>query len=325
VSAQIGYGHNRVPDLSIVVASWNVRDLLRRCLVSIESSALQQLSIESIVVDNASTDGSQEMLSQEFPATRLISNSSNLGFASACNQGLTASIGRYVLFLNPDTEIVGDALTVLVRRMDAHGEWAVSGPRLVYADGTNQSSRRRFPTLLTAVFESTPLERVWPDSAWVRRYRMIDRADDVEQEADWVVGACLMCRPQALREVRGFDEGFFMYSEELDLCRRLRDAGWRIGYVPEAVVLHHEGKSSEQVQTARHIRFNSSKVRYFRKHHGRAMAWFLRVILLTMYLCQAIEEGLKWLVGHKRGLRAERLRSYVQVLGSGLREESGAP
>ena len=110
-----------------------------------------------------------------------------------------------------------------------------------------------------------------------------------------------------------------MYSEELDLCRRLRDAGWRVGYLPAAVVLHHEAKSSEQVPTARHIRFNTSKVRYFRKHHGRAPASFLRGVLLTLFACQTVEEGLKWLFGHKRELRAERVQSYLQVINSGLR------
>jgi N-acetylglucosaminyl-diphospho-decaprenol L-rhamnosyltransferase len=313
-----------VLDLSVVVVNWNVRDLLRRCLLSIEASAAQQLSIESIVIDNASTDGSQEMLSRDFPTARLFYNSSNSGFAPACNQGLAASRGRYVLFLNADTEVVADGLVTMVRRMDAHREWAVAGPRLVHADGTVQSSRRRFPTLLTGIFESTRLERAWPDNIWARRYRMVGSADDAEQEVDWVVGACLLCRPEALRQVRGFDEGFFMYSEELDLCRRLRDAGWRVGYLPEAVVLHHEGKSSEQAQTARHIRFNTSKVRYFRKHHGRAASSSLRALLLAMYVFQMAEEGLKWLAGHKRALRAERIRSYMQVVGSGLRDESGA-
>lgn len=316
---QIQDRHNQVLDLSIVVVNWNVRDLLRRCLWSIDAAASQPISTETIVVDNASTDGSEEMLTEEFPQTRLLTNTSNLGYATACNQGLAQCRGRYVLFLNPDTEIVADAMGTMVRAMDARGEWAVLGPRLVYVDGSVQSSRRRFPSLLTAIFESTPLEAVWPSNSWARRYRMSDTPGDVEQEVDWVVGACLLCRSEAVRQVRGFDEEFFMYSEELDLCRRLRDAGWRVGYCPAAVVVHHEAKSSDQVPTARHIRFNTSKVRYFRKHHGRAASSFLRAVLLAFFLCQTVDEGLKWLVGHKRGLRGERVRSYLQVISSGLR------
>jgi len=307
-----------VVDLSVVIVNWNVRELLRRCLVSVLELGACRLNLETIVVDNASSDGSVDMLRAEFRQVCCIANEHNLGFARASNQGLVASQGRYVLFLNPDTEIVGDALATMVRYMDVHAVVGALGPQLRYPDGSVQSSRRRFPTLTTALFESTLLELCWPNNRWARRYRLADRSDGVEQEVDWVVGACLLVRREVLDQVGGFDEGFFMYSEEMDLCRRIQTAGWRVEYLPTAQVIHHEGKSSEQVAPARHIYFQTSKVRYFGKHHGRLTAELLRFFLLATYVCQTVEEGLKWLVGHKRPLRAARVRAYGQVLRSRL-------
>jgi N-acetylglucosaminyl-diphospho-decaprenol L-rhamnosyltransferase len=159
----------------------------------------------------------------------------------------------------------------------------------------------------------------WTDNRILRHYYMADTSDETIQPVDWVVGACLLVRREAYEQVGGLDEGFFMYSEELDWCRRIKDADWEIVYLPTATVIHHEGKSSEQVVPTRHIHFQTSKVRYFRKHHGSLQGETLRWLLLGTYVYQLGREGLKWLVGHKRPLRAERVRAYRQVLRSGLR------
>jgi N-acetylglucosaminyl-diphospho-decaprenol L-rhamnosyltransferase len=305
-----------VADLTLVIVSWNVCDLLRRCLRSILATEGEW---EIVVVDNASTDSSPEMVREEFPQVRLIANEKNRGFTAANNQGLALAQGRCVLLLNPDTEVVADALATMVRYLDAHPEVGALGPRLLFPDGRQQPSRRRFPTLTTALVESTVVQEWWADNRILRRYYMADTPDDAVQPVDWVVGACLLVRREAFEQVGGLDEGFFMYSEELDWCRRIKDAGWEVVYLPTATVIHHEGKSSEQVVPARHIRFQTSKVRYFRKHHGSYQAEMLRWFLLATYVYQLAREGLKWLVGHKRSLRAERMRAYRQVLRSGLR------
>lgn len=305
----------RLPDLSVIIVSWNVRDLLRACLASVQ----RKREIEVIVVDNASADGSVGMVEAEFPWVRLVANADNRGFTAANNQGLTLSRGRYVLFLNPDTEVVGDALATMITYMDAHPEVGALGPQLRYADGSLQPSRRRFPTFITALFESTPLAWHWPDNTWARHYRIADRPDDEIQQVDWVVGAALLVRRQALDQVGGFDEGYFMYSEELDLCRRIKAAGWQIVYLPTAQIVHHEGKSSEQVVAARHIHFQTSKVRYFRKFHGAPAAEALRIFLLAAFAVEWLIEGIKWLSGSKRPLRRERMAAYWQLMRTGLR------
>ena len=304
-------------DLSIVIVNWNVRDLLRRCLNSILDTGCSIL-VEVIVVDNASTDGSVEMVETEFPGVHLITNADNRGFPAANNQGIAVAQGRYVFLLNPDTELVGDALATMVAFADAHPDAGIVGPQLLNSDGSVQSSRRRFPTLATAFFESTWLQSCSPPRV-LERYYVLDRPDDVVQDVDWVTGAALLARRKAIQQVGPMDEGFFMYSEELDWCRRIKAAGWQVVYLPTATVIHHEGKSSEQVIPARHIYFQSSKVRYFRKHHGSLQAEVLRWFLLATYAYQLAREGFKWLVGHKRPLRAERVRAYRQVLRSGLR------
>jgi GT2 family glycosyltransferase len=306
------------PVLSIIIVNWNVRELLRACLQSI-ARGLGSLAGEVIVVDSGSADGSPDMLRQEFPSVRLIACNSNVGFSAGNNLGLAAARGDFLLCLNPDTEIVGDALQILATHLRAHPDVGIVGPQLRYPDGTVQATRRRFPTFVTALLESTLLQRWFPRNRWLTSYYLDDKPDDVTQDVDWLMGACFMLRRSIVSQVGGFDEDFFMYSEELDWMKRIKEAGWRIVFLPAAHVIHYEGKSSEQVVPLRHIRFQSSKIRYFQKHHGRLAAFSLRVLLWLTYVFQLFEEAGKWLFGHKRPLRRERVRAYWQVLKSGLR------
>jgi hypothetical protein len=308
-----------VKDLSVVIVSWNVKALLERCLRSLLAPADSNgPTCEIIVVDNHSHDGSPEMVLGRFPTVHLIASDRNLGFGAASNRGVARSSGRYVLLLNPDTEMGSGALKAMVSYMDAHPDVAAVGPKLLFPDGRVQPSRRRFPTLLTAFLESTILQQWFPRNPVLARYYVQDSTDDEEQDVDWVIGACLLLRREAWDQVGPLDEGFFMYSEELDWCRRLKSAGGRVVYVPWAVVVHHEGQSSTQVVPARYIYFQSSKVRYFRKHHGPVAGETLRWFLLATYLYQLCLETLKYLVGHKRPLRRERMAAYLRVLRSGL-------
>jgi N-acetylglucosaminyl-diphospho-decaprenol L-rhamnosyltransferase len=301
------------PTLSVVIVSWNVRELLRACLASLPSHA------EVIVVDNASADGSPEMVAAVFPRVRLITNAENLGFTRGNNQGLAGATGDYVLFLNPDTLVAPGAISSLIAYAELHPRIGVLGPQLRYGDGSLQSSRRRFPTLATALFESTPVEWHWRNNPWARRYHMADRPTGPAQDVDWLVGAALLCRKEALDQVGGFDERFFMYSEELDLCRRMKAAAWRVVYLPDATITHYEGKSSEQAVAARHIRFHTSRVRYFRKHEGRAAAETVRLAILAMFAVEWCIEAGKGLLGSRRSLRRSRTSAYAQLLRSGLR------
>lgn len=305
-------------DLSIIIVSWNVRDLLRRCLHSVFTSDAAPLQLEVIVVDNASADGSTAMVASEFPQVRLIANAHNRGFPGANNQGLAVSSGRYVMLLNPDTEVLADALAAMVAYLDAHPQVGALGPQLLNPDGSVQSSRRRFPTFWTAVFESTWLQS-WAPPGVLKHYYVLDRRDDEISEVDWVTGACLVVRREVIEQVGGLDESFFMYSEELDWCRRMKAAGWRVVYFPGAQVIHYEGKSSEQAVPARHIYFQTSKIRYFRKYHGAPAAAVLRLFLLALYSQQLALEALKGALGHKRPLRRQRVAAYWQVLRSGLK------
>lgn len=297
------------PEISAVIVSYNVRALLDRCLRSLELSD----QTEAIVVDNASTDGTAAFLDRYYPTVRLIANRTNPGFGAANNQGMELARGTYVLFLNPDAELRPGALASLREALAARPEVGVVGPRLRYADGRIQSSRRRFPTLITALAESTVLERWWPNSPAVRSYRVRDSSDDEAREVDWLNGACLLTRRAVIDRVGGFDPRFFMYSEELDWCRRVREAGWPIVYWPAAEVIHHEGKSSEQNLARRAQNFNESKARYFEKYYGKKVGQALRVYLFANTLYDLIGELLKLTIGHKVALRRQRIEALRSV------------
>lgn len=318
-----------MPDLSIVIVSWNVRDLLRECLRSIvdaedivlapfNSSTPNKLSVEIIVVDAGSGDDTSAMVHSEFPSVQLVEVGINVGFSKGNNIGISESRGSYVLLLNPDTRIVSNALSVLTGYLQANPQVGVVGPKLLRGDGTTQSSRRRFPNLWTGIYESTWLEQIAPHGLldW---YYMADQDENIISPVDWLTGAALVVRREVFEQVGIFDEGYFMYSEELDWQKRIKAGDWEIVYLPTAHIVHYGGMSSDQVIPLRHIRFQSSKVRYFHKHHGQLAAALIRMVILANYLVQLLLESVKGLLGHKRDLRQERVRAYWQVLKSGLR------
>lgn len=312
-------------DISFILVSWNVRELLRRALESIlaDTSGYQ---VEILVVDNASTDGTVEMLrsdfgAADFPNVCVIANTENVGFTRANNQALQIAQGRYLFLINPDTELARGATRILMQYMDApeNQKVGIVGPQLVHTDGSLQSSRRRFPNLRIAMGEAIYVQRRSTTPRVLRDYYMDDTSTARIQDVDWVVGAAMFVRRSVYEQVGGLDERFFMYSEEVDWCLRAKQASWRVVFHPEARVVHHEAKSSEQVVAQRDIYYHSSKVRYLRKHYGALQGELLRYFTLGLFTYRLLEEGAKYVVGHKRELRAQRVKAYGRVLASGLK------
>lgn len=303
-------------DLSVIVVNWNVKTLLRDCLQSLLAAvrAAPELTTEIIVVDSASTDGSPQLVRDEFPQVRLLASEQNLGYAGGNNTGAAMAGGRYFFLLNPDTVVQPDALAHLVNFMDANPTVGAAGPQLRWPDGSLQSNRRRFPTPGSLFWESTLLGQWFPHNRHSRRYHCADLPTDRPLPVDWVVGAAILIRREAWQQVGPIDAEFFMYFEETDWCRRAAAAGWEIYYLPAAQVIHFEGKSSEQVVAARTLRFQKSKLRYTRKHFGASWAAGLRLFLWATFAFQWAEESAKWLLGHRRALRAERMTAYRHVL-----------
>lgn len=276
-------------DLSIIVVNWNTRDLLAQCLSSVFSSqstsgeqdqtatgdnvGLQAgdrpRSTEVFVVDNASSDGSAEMVRKRFPQVRLIENRENMGFARANNQAIRESSGRFVLLLNSDTIVQPGALSWMVAFMETHGEAGIVGGNILNADGTRQYCFARFPTLLSEIALALGLDTHFPFSTWFGPRLDID---DESISADWVGGAALMVRRQALDRAGLLDESYFMYSEEVDLAYRIRCAGWKTCVLRDARIIHLGQQSSRRAPAAMKVQLFRSKVLYFTKHHGSGEA-----------------------------------------------------
>ncbi len=297
--------------LSIIIVSWNTCALLRRCLASLRA-AQGQHGLDIIVVDNGSHDGTPAMVRSDFPEVTLIEPGSNLGFSRANNVGMARARGEWLLLLNPDTEIVGDALAEMVSFLEANPPVGLVGPQLLYTDGTRQASRHRFPSPLTLFLASTPLDRI--ASRALRRYYMGDVQPEKPHPVDWLSGAALLLRRAVYEGVGGLDEAYFMYFEETDWQRRIKAAGWSIWYVPSATIRHHEDASSSQVMALRHIRFNSSRLFYAARWHGARLAALLRLWLLLLFALEWAKEATKGLLGHKRTVRWQRLREYALLL-----------
>jgi N-acetylglucosaminyl-diphospho-decaprenol L-rhamnosyltransferase len=304
------------PDVTVVIVSWNVRSFLARCLAAVQREAqAAPFATQIVVVDNGSTDGTMDMLARQFPQVSVLASSSNCGFGAANNRALARCASRYALVLNPDTELLPGALAGLVAELEAHPDAAVCGPLLLNADGSVQSSRRRLPRAATGFVESTLVQRFLPHLTLLRQYYAADRPDTVAQEVDWVTGAAMLVRMSAARQVGLFDEGFFMFSEELDWCWRFRRAGWTVRYTPAARIIHYGGQSTAQVPLRRQLLFLHGKYRLYRKYFGRALELALRGFIFGTYVAQLLEEAVKLLYRvEQRSLRAERVRAFVHIL-----------
>ncbi|HEX2911993.1 MAG TPA: glycosyltransferase [Chloroflexia bacterium] len=314
-------GSETLPDVSIIIVSYNVASLLADCLNSLIKRPADGLNIEIIVVDNASADGSPDLVRQNFPEVKLVANQYNYGFPRGCNQGLRRARGRYLFFLNPDAALEAGSLQKLVGFMEKQPRAGIVAPLVRYPDGSLQPNRRRFPGPALAFVESTILERYRPfrNLPALRRFKFSDVSPEQAHEVDWIVGAAFLVRREVIEAIGGLDERYFMYSEELDFCRRAKEQGWQIWYEPAAAAVHQEGQSSKQDVPARHINFHTSKLSYYRKFYGRTYAGLLRSFLLGSYLFQYAEEWAKLQLRHKPDLRRERLQLIRKVLASGLR------
>jgi GT2 family glycosyltransferase len=266
--------------LSIVIVSWNTRDLLRRCLEStqVELSARPDVCVEVFLVDNNSADGSAAMVKAEHPWVVLVENAENLGFAKANNQALRISSGEYVLLLNPDTEVKPGAIAHLVDFLDNHSKAGVVAPQLLNSDGSVQRSCRRFPTFSGMLYELAGLSRLFPAGSKrgekFRAYKMLDWNHDDERQVDQPEGACLMLRRSVIDTVGELDEGFFMLFEEVDWCYRIKQHDWQIWFTPTAQVVHHYGQSIKQVKMKMILSSHRGLYRFWRKHY-RGNRWYM--------------------------------------------------
>jgi len=254
-------------DLSILIVNYNVKHYLRQCLKSIYTNT-KKLSFEITVVDNNSADGSVDVLKREFPEVKLIENCQNLGFAKATNQGLKENNGRYILLLNPDTVVLPKALEKMVEFMEENPRAGALGCKLLNPDGSLQRSCRSFPTLTTAFFENTGLEKLFPKNKFIGRHRMGYWGHNDIREVDQPTGAALMVRREIISQVGLMDEQFYMYYDDVDWCYRIKRRGWKIYFIPLARIIHYGSQSARPNMPKMRIQGYKSRHRFFRKNYG---------------------------------------------------------
>jgi len=311
-----------VVDLSIIIVNYNVEHHLRECLQSIYRNT-KGISLEIIIVDNNSTDGSVDMVKSEFPEVKLIENCQNLGFAKGANQGLRENKGRYILLLNPDTIVLPNALDKMVEFMDENPRTGALGCKLLYPDGSLQPSCRSFPTLITAFFENTGLEKFFPKNKLVAKYKMGYWDYNDLREVDQPMGSALMIRREVIEQVGLLDERFYMFFEEVDLCFRVKKRGWKIYFTPSVQIIHYGGQSARPTMPKMMIQGYKSKHKFFRKHYGILSEWIVKqmdiwgLILKTLYRTVTVstnsKNGSNCDKEYPRGSR-EILKDYYEVI-----------
>jgi N-acetylglucosaminyl-diphospho-decaprenol L-rhamnosyltransferase len=269
-----------VADLAVVIVNFNAGEHLLRCLESLDRHA-GGAELEVVVVDNDSVDGSARAAAEAFPRARVIETGSNRGFAAGVNVGIGETSAPFVLVLNPDAEIWEGTLEAFAKLAAERPRAGAIGPMIRSADGSIYPSPRVHPTIGVAVGHGF-LGPVWPDNPWSRRYRMADWDRSSEREVEWISGSAFLLRRRALDAVGPLDERFFLYAEEVDLFRRLREAGWQVLFTPELEVLH-EGAVSTGRSRRTYLMHSRSVYRYFEKYHGhgwqRVLLPFARVAL----------------------------------------------
>lgn len=294
--------------ISIIIVNWNTKELLRDCLQSVYKT-VQGIVYETIVVDNASLDGSVAMLQREFPAAHVIENKVNRGFGAANNQALSIMKGRYALLLNTDTVLTENAVSLLFSFMEGRPDTAMACGQLLNADGSRQNSIAAFPSLLTLMTNISLLEYIWPRRYPSKRYTFTEPV-----EIDSGIGACLIIRKQAIDEVGMLDERYFFFFEETDWAYRMKAAGWKIFHVPQAFIYHLQGQSIGRDVRSR-MEFYHSRYQFFRKWRSGPSFILIGLVILTRlminWLLTAVANAL--VLGQKKFLR-DKLIVYSQLL-----------
>jgi N-acetylglucosaminyl-diphospho-decaprenol L-rhamnosyltransferase len=276
-----------MPDVSVIIVNWNTRDLLANCLNTLLQNS-QGLELEIIVVDNASTDGSPEMLRRLFPQVQILTSHENVGFARANNQGMQSSRGRYTLLLNSDAFIQPGALRALVGLADTEPQAGLVGAQLLNPDGSFQASHTAFPTLWREFLILSGLGRLIFGPWYPSHEPEEEKGPHV---VDYVEGACMLVRREAFVAVGGLDEDYFMYAEEVDWCYALREKGWQVWYLPEAKVIHLGSASSRMRNLQREVDLYRSRVLFFRRHYGERAANLLKAQIYLLTIVKAAFHG----------------------------------
>ena len=304
-------------DLSIIVVNWHSTEYVRACLASIFST-ISGLKLEVLVIDSGSADGCGEMIAREFPAVTFIESKDNLGFPKANNLAYACAKGEVILFLNPDTELRGDAVLRLWQTLRDQPQAGIVGAKLLNSDGTLQTSCiQSFPTILNQVLDSDLLRQRFP-RARMWGMRPLYDSDSKPQEVDMVSGACLMVKREVFEHVGRFSTYCFMYAEDVDLCFKALQAGWKTYYVPQAVVVHHGGGSSAQsAKTFSAVMARESLRRFFEHRRG---AWYARSYRLALALSAAprcLLLACAWVLGRMVGSRrgaGNNLKKWLAIL-----------
>ncbi len=274
---------------SFIIVNWNARELLEKCLLSIINAG-SHFNFEIIIIDNASEDGSIEMMRKKFPRINLIANTKNLGFAAGVNQGIKQARGEYIVLLNPDVEIMESTVENLLEEFEKSTDYGIVGGKIKNEDGSIQPSVRAFPDVFSQVLISLKLKHIFNSRA-IGRYLAQNFDYEKRQEVDQVMGAFFAIRRKVIEQIGMMDERFFLWFEEVDFCKRAKDAGWKIIYAPKTELVHLGGKSFGQISSAkRQMIFNKSLRHYMRKHKG-PIVWFAFIILHPLSLLFAFITG----------------------------------
>jgi GT2 family glycosyltransferase len=304
-------------DLSIIIVNWNSAEFVRKCLTSISREGCD-LKYEVIVIDGASFDGCGEMLAREFAQVRFIQCPTNVGFARANNIASESAAGEYFLFLNPDTEIKGPAIKLLYeagRRLPASG---IIGAKLLNTDGSVQTScLQAFPTIANQVLDAEVLRRVFPRLSLWGMAALFARGE-TPVDVDVISGACMLVSRRIFEDIGRFSEDYFMYSEDVDLCHKTRQAGWRNYFLPTATVVHYGGGSSQQTSSVRmDVLMRESRLLYFTKFRGGLYARLYRLAIGAIAIIRLLFMGVllpfRLLDGNHQGL-TRSMRKWRHIL-----------
>jgi GT2 family glycosyltransferase len=301
-------------DISVVIVNWNTRDILRDCLKTIYEQTAR-VDFEVVVVDNASEDGSVEMVRSEFPQAVLLANQKNVGYAAANNQGMKIAGGRYVLVLNSDTLILDGAIDKMVEFADAHPGAGVLGCRVRNADGTLQPTCFMFPSALNSFLSALYLNKLFPRSRFFGREAMSwwDRND--VREVEVVTGCFMLVRKEALDEIGLMDERFFMYAEETDWCWRFRKAGWQVLFTPTAEIVHLGGQSTAKRSAEMFVQLRVSILKFVLKNQGRLAGAIVRLNTMAFLALRApIWMVVRLLVPGRKRQASTRIRAYADAI-----------